>query len=135
MQEGGARGAFESGLWNLLLEEGVVEVCHWESGGREWARLVKALVESKGYQLKGAKVKEVVGEIGELPDLFSVSDNSDIVFCWSGKGTGVKVCSIYTSCWSLSTQPCSVNYQTNKASLWDPILWSSCWVRSLTARG
>jgi phosphoserine aminotransferase len=76
-------GAVEMALWNFLGARGV-DVCAWESFGKDWITDVV-----KQLKLKDVRVFEA--QYGELPDLTQTDPNRDIVFTWNGTTSGVKV--------------------------------------------
>ncbi|MEE8247250.1 MAG: phosphoserine transaminase [Alphaproteobacteria bacterium] len=76
-------GAVELALWSLLGARGV-EILAWESFGHGW---VSDVVE----QLRLADVRVSAAEYGHLPDLFAVDFARDVVFCWNGTTSGVRV--------------------------------------------
>ena len=76
-------GAVEMALWSLLGARGV-DVLVWESFGIGWATdIVK--------QLKLEDVRVFEGDYGWLPDLTLVGFDRDVVFCWNGTTSGVRV--------------------------------------------
>lgn len=76
-------GAVEMALWNFLGAR-PVDVCAWESFGKDWITdIVKQL------KLKDVRVFEA--GYGELPDLSQTNSDHDIVFTWNGTTSGVKV--------------------------------------------
>nr|WP_086939891.1 phosphoserine transaminase [Thaumasiovibrio occultus] len=76
-------GAMEMAMWNLLGER-PVDICAWESFGKEWLTDITK-------QLKLADTRTFVAEYGELPDFSQTNPTHDIVFTWNGTTSGVKV--------------------------------------------
>ncbi|WP_087019296.1 phosphoserine transaminase [Thaumasiovibrio subtropicus] len=76
-------GAMEMALWNLLGPK-PVDVCAWESFGKEWLTDITK-------QLKLDNVRTFEAGYGELPDLSQTNPDHDIVFTWNGTTSGVKV--------------------------------------------
>ena len=76
-------GALEMALWSLLGARGV-DVLAWESFGTGWATdIVK--------QLKWEDTRVFEVDYGQLPDLSEVGFDRDVVFCWNGTTSGVRV--------------------------------------------
>ena len=76
-------GALEMALWSLLGARGV-DVLAWESFGTGWATdIVK--------QLKWEDTRVFEVDYGRLPDLSAVGFDRDVVFCWNGTTSGVRV--------------------------------------------
>ena len=76
-------GAVEMALWSLLGARGV-DILAWESFGTGWATdIVKQL------KWKDTRVFQV--DYGRLPDLSEVGFDRDVVFCWNGTTSGVRV--------------------------------------------
>ena len=76
-------GALEMALWSLLGARGV-DVLAWESFGAGWATdIVK--------QLKWEDTRVFEVDYGQLPDLSEVRFDRDVVFCWNGTTSGVRV--------------------------------------------
>lgn len=76
-------GAYEAAMWTMLGARGV-EALAWESFSQGWVTDI----------LKQLKIDDVVtrtAEYGELPDLNATNFNRDVVFCWNGTTSGVKV--------------------------------------------
>ncbi|MFY1633948.1 phosphoserine transaminase [Solwaraspora sp. WMMB335] len=81
---GSDTGAIEMLMWNLLGHTGVA-VCCWENFGFTWLHDVVA-------QLGLPDVAEHRADTyGELPDLSRVDFDRDVVFCWNGTTSGVRV--------------------------------------------
>jgi phosphoserine aminotransferase len=76
-------GAVEMALWSLLGARGV-DLLAWESFGAGWVSDV-----TRQLRLKDARVLEA--PYGALPDLASVDFARDVVFCWNGTTSGVRV--------------------------------------------
>lgn len=76
-------GAVEMALWSLLGARGV-DVLAWESFGAGWANdIVK--------QLKWDDTRLWQVDYGLLPDLDVVDCDRDVVFCWNGTTSGVRI--------------------------------------------
>ena len=76
-------GAVEMALWSLLGARGV-DVLAWESFGAGWATdIVK--------QLKWPDSRLLEADYGLLPDLNQVDFDRDVVFCWNGTTSGVRL--------------------------------------------
>lgn len=76
-------GAVEMALWSLLGARGV-DVLAWESFGAGWANdIVK--------QLRWDDTRLLQADYGLLPDLGAVDFGRDVVFCWNGTTSGVRV--------------------------------------------
>ncbi len=76
-------GAVEMALWSLLGARGV-DILAWESFGTGWATdIVK--------QLKWEDTRVFEVDYGRLPDLSEVGFDRDVVFCWNGTTSGVRV--------------------------------------------
>jgi phosphoserine aminotransferase len=80
---GSDTGAFEAAMWSLLGPRGV-DCLAFESFGEGW------LVDIE-KQLKLADVRALRAPYGELPDLAAVDFDRDVVFCWNGTTSGVRV--------------------------------------------
>jgi phosphoserine aminotransferase len=80
---GSDTGAFEMAMWGLLGARGV-DVLAWESFGQGWLKDVRA-------ELALADVRAFTADYGELPDLFGVAWDRDVVFTWNGTTSGVRV--------------------------------------------
>lgn len=76
-------GAVEMALWSLLGKRGVDSLV-WESFGKSWATDLKS-------QLKLEDLRILEAPYGEIPDLSLVDWNRDVVFCWNGTTSGVRV--------------------------------------------
>ncbi|NET33511.1 MAG: phosphoserine transaminase [Cyanothece sp. SIO1E1] len=76
-------GAIEMAMWSLLGDRGV-DVLAWESFGSGW---VTDIVK----QLRLSDVNTLKADYGLLPDLSQISAERDIVFCWNGTTSGVRV--------------------------------------------
>ncbi len=76
-------GAVEMALLSLLVARGV-DILAWESFGTGWATdIVK--------QLKWEDTRVFQVDYGRLPDLSEVGFDRDVVFCWNGTTSGVRV--------------------------------------------
>lgn len=80
---GSDTAAFECALWSFLSPLGV-EVLAWEKFGLDW-------VEDIQNHLKIEPCVAHVAAYGEMPDLTKVNFDRDVVFCWNGTTSGVKV--------------------------------------------
>ncbi len=76
-------GAIEMAMWSLLGQRGV-DVVAWENFGLEW---VQDVVE----QLRLPDARSFTAPYGSLPDLGQVDWARDVVFCWNGTTSGVRV--------------------------------------------
>jgi len=76
-------GAVEMALWSLLGARGV-DMLAWESFGSGW-------VTDVTKQLKLPDVRTLKADYGDLPDLSAVDFDRDVVFCWNGTTSGVRV--------------------------------------------
>ncbi len=76
-------GAVEMALWNLLGPRGV-DVLAFESFSKTWADDI-----AKHLKLPDARVLEA--PYGALPDLDAVDPDRDLVFCWNGTTSGVRM--------------------------------------------
>ncbi len=76
-------GAIEMAMWSLLGQRGV-DVVAWENFGLEW---VQDVVE----QLRLPDARSFTAPYGGLPDLGQVDWARDVVFCWNGTTSGVRV--------------------------------------------
>ncbi len=80
---GSDTGAFEAALWSLLGTRGV-DVLAFESFGEGW-------VTDLEKQLKLDDLRVLRAPYGELPDLAAVDPARDLVFCWNGTTSGVRI--------------------------------------------
>ena len=80
---GSDTGAVEMALWSLLGPRGV-DALAWESFGRGW-------VTDLTRQLPLSDVRPLLADYGELPDLWQVDGDRDVVFTWNGTTSGVRV--------------------------------------------
>ena len=78
-------GAVEMALWSLLGARGV-DVLAWESFGAGWATDITK-------QLKLPDTRLLDADYGLLPDLGAVNFDNDVVFCWNGTTSGVRLSS------------------------------------------
>ncbi|KAG2764806.1 hypothetical protein JG687_00002691 [Phytophthora cactorum] len=76
-------GAFEMAMWSMLGER-PVDVCYWESFGKQWFKDVTT-------ELKLDNVREFGAPFGQLPDLSQVNCDHDVLFTWNGTTSGVRV--------------------------------------------
>ena len=76
-------GAVEMALWSLLGARGV-DVLAWESFGAGWATDITK-------QLKLSDTRLLAADYGLLPDLTQVDFGRDVVFCWNGTTSGVRL--------------------------------------------
>jgi len=76
-------GAVELALWTLLGARGV-DVLAWESFGHGW-------VTDVVKQLKLKDVRVLAADYGQLSDLSAVDFGRDVIFCWNGTTSGVRV--------------------------------------------
>jgi phosphoserine aminotransferase len=76
-------GAVEMALWSLLGPR-PVDVLAFEAFGKDWASDVV-----KELKIPGARV--LSAPYGRLPDLAAVDWTHDVVFCWNGTTSGVRV--------------------------------------------
>ncbi len=76
-------GAFEGAMWSLLGAR-PVDVVSFESFGEGW--LTDAV-----KQLKLDGLRRFEAPYGELPDLEAVAPDHDVVLCWNGTTSGVRV--------------------------------------------
>jgi phosphoserine aminotransferase len=79
---GSDTGAVEMAMWTLLGARPVTTVA-WESFGEGW-------VTDAAKQLK-LDPTVVSAPYGELPDLASIDQDSDVIFTWNGTTSGVRV--------------------------------------------
>jgi phosphoserine aminotransferase len=80
---GSDTGAFEGAAWSLLGARGV-DVLVFESFGEGW-------LDDIDKQLKLENCRLHQAPYGELPDLDAIDGSRDIVFCWNGTTSGVRV--------------------------------------------
>ena len=80
---GSDTGAFEAAMWSLLGPKPVT-VLDFESFGQGWATDINK-------QLKLANTKVLKAAYGELPNLAEIDWNSDVVFCYNGTTSGVRM--------------------------------------------
>lgn len=80
---GSDTGAFEAAMWSMLGARGV-DVVSFESFGAGWLTDITK-------QLRLEDVRELAAGYGQLPDLTQVSPERDVVFCWNGTTSGVRV--------------------------------------------
>lgn len=80
---GSDTGAFEAAMWSLLGPRGV-DVLAFESFGEGW------LVDVE-KQLKLPDVRALKAPYGELPEFGRVDFDRDVVLCWNGTTSGVRV--------------------------------------------
>ncbi len=76
-------GAVEMALWSLLGARGV-DLLAWESFGKGW-------VTDVVKQLQIEDVRLLEADYGQLPDLAATDFAHDVVFCWNGTTSGVRV--------------------------------------------
>jgi phosphoserine aminotransferase len=76
-------GAIEMAMWSMLGERGV-DVLAWESFSSDWGKDIKD-------HLKIADCRIFNADYGSIPDLSQVDSACDIVFCWNGTTSGVRV--------------------------------------------
>jgi len=76
-------GAVEMALWSLLGARGVTLLA-WESFGAGWVTDVVKQLRIDGVQLLEA-------DYGLLPNLGHINFDNDVVFCWNGTTSGVRV--------------------------------------------
>ncbi|RMF72011.1 MAG: phosphoserine transaminase, partial [Alphaproteobacteria bacterium] len=76
-------GAVEMALWNLLGPR-PVDVLAFESFSKTWADDI-----TKHLKLPDVRVLEA--PYGELPDLDAIDPDHDLVFCWNGTTSGVRM--------------------------------------------
>jgi phosphoserine aminotransferase len=76
-------GAVEMALWSLLGPR-PVDVLAFEAFGKDWASDVVK-------ELKVAGARTLSAPFGKLPDLGAVDWSHDVVFCWNGTTSGVRV--------------------------------------------
>ncbi len=76
-------GAVEICLWNLLGQRGV-EVLAWEAFSHNWYTDIT-------QELRLQNVCSTIVEYGELPDFNKIDFDKDVVFCWNGTTSGVRI--------------------------------------------
>jgi phosphoserine aminotransferase len=76
-------GAYEGAMWSLLGARGV-DVVVFESFGEGWLTDIEK-------QLRLEDVRALKAPYGELPELARVDPERDVVFCWNGTTSGVRV--------------------------------------------
>lgn len=76
-------GAYECAMWSMLGERGV-DVLAFESFGEGWLTDIEK-------QLRLKDVRALKAPYGELPDLAGVDPGRDVVFCWNGTTSGVRI--------------------------------------------
>lgn len=80
---GSDTGAVELALWSLLGQRGV-DVLAFEAFGKDWVTDI-----TKQLKLKDVRVFDA--PYGHLPDLFELDCDRDVVFCWNGTTSGVRI--------------------------------------------
>ena len=80
---GSNTGAFETALWSMLGPL-PVDALTWESFGSGWVYDIEEQLALKDVRVLSAKY-------GDIPNLSSVRENSDICFTWNGTTSGVRV--------------------------------------------
>lgn len=76
-------GAYECAMWSLLGAR-PVDVVSFESFGAGW-------LTDAAKQLKLDDMRRFEADYGELPDLARIDPAHDVVFCWNGTTSGVRV--------------------------------------------
>jgi phosphoserine aminotransferase len=76
-------GAFECAMWSLLGARGV-DIVAFESFGQGWLADIEK-------QLKLSDVRALQAPYGGLPDLAQADPARDVVFCWNGTTSGVRI--------------------------------------------
>jgi len=76
-------GAYECAMWSLLGAR-PVDVVSFESFGAGW-------MTDAAKQLKLDEMRRFEADYGELPDLARIDPAHDVVFCWNGTTSGVRV--------------------------------------------
>ncbi|CAI5746145.1 unnamed protein product [Peronospora destructor] len=76
-------GAFEMAMWSMLGER-PVDVCYWESFGKQWFKDVTT-------ELQLDNVREFGAPFGQIPDFSQVNCDHDVLFTWNGTTSGVRV--------------------------------------------
>ncbi|WP_293879705.1 phosphoserine transaminase [Sphingomonas sp.] len=79
---GSDTGAFEMAMWTMLGARGVTTVA-WESFGEGWVT----------DAVKQLKIDPIVvrADYGQLPDLTTIDQTTDVLFTWNGTTSGVRV--------------------------------------------
>jgi len=80
---GSDTGAVEMALWSMLGARGVDSLV-WESFGKTWATDLKS-------HLKLDNARIIEAPYGEIADLSAADWSNDVVFCWNGTTSGVRV--------------------------------------------
>ena len=80
---GSDTGAYECAMWSMLGARGV-DIVSFESFGAGWQTDIEK-------QLKLEDVRVFAAPYGELPDLAGIDGDRDVVFCWNGTTSGVRV--------------------------------------------
>lgn len=80
---GSDTGAVEMALWAMLGARGVDSLV-WESFGKTWATDLKS-------HLKLDNARIIDAPYGEIADLSAADWSNDVVFCWNGTTSGVRV--------------------------------------------
>ena len=81
---GSDTGAFECAMWSLLGARGV-DVLAFESFGDGW------LIDIEKAAASSPKRGRMIAPYGALPDLSAVDPDRDMVFCWNGTTSGVRI--------------------------------------------
>ena len=76
-------GAFECAMWSLLGPR-PVDVVSFESFGAGW-------LTDAAKQLKLQNLRTFDADYGALPDLGGIDPAHDVVFCWNGTTSGVRI--------------------------------------------
>ena len=76
-------GAIEMAMWSVLGQR-PLDILAWESFGQTW-------VTDVTKQLKIQNVATYTADWGKIPDLSQVNFDHDVVFCWNGTTSGVRV--------------------------------------------
>ena len=76
-------GAYEMAMWTMLGARGV-EALAWESFGQGW-------VTDAVKQLKLKQCETKIAPYGNIPDLYSVNWDNDVLFTWNGTTSGACV--------------------------------------------
>jgi phosphoserine aminotransferase len=80
---GSDTGAVEMALWSMLGARGVDSLV-WESFGKTWATDLKS-------HLKLDNARIIDAPYGKIADLSAADWSNDVVFCWNGTTSGVRV--------------------------------------------